>query len=322
MQIKLSPFLQWKMNIFLFRIIGWKYALYCLLLLGKLYYYFNKEEKQMIIKAIEEVFANKKYNPELEVIKKNVFQGILIHYYEKLFNAFSSTKELKDFFKICIKNKGFRAIDQGLSNGKGVLLITGHFGGVEYIPTYLGTFNYPVTIIARFSTKHLRERSFHKAKDFSSKIIDADNTKNIVKSILDHLKQNRIVIIQCDEIANWRLSRDTKIRFLNSWVFLDRTINTLTRRACASVVFGVMHRETNLQYCLITTSLEEESGSIPITIGEKVLGLLEEFIYKFPEEWYQWKKISEMQNLSSPSSGKSKSPSHFRIYEPFYGGVS
>lgn len=322
MEIKLSPFLQWKFNIFFFRMIGWNYALYCLCLLGRLYYYCNKEEKRMILKAIEETFGSRKYNREIEVIKKNVFQGIFFHYYEKLFNAFSTTKELKDFFKVCVRNKGLRAIDRGLAKGKGVLLITGHFGGVEYMPTYLGTLNYPVTILARFSTNHLRERSFHKANDFSSKIIDTDNTKNIVKSICDHLKQNRIVIIQCDEIANWRLSRDTKIRFLNKWVLLDRTINTLTKRAGAAVVFGVMHRKTNLQYCLIATSLEEEFEPTAISMGEKVLNLLEEFIYKYPEEWYQWKKISKMKDFSFPLNDKNKSPSPFRSFEPFYGGIS
>ena len=136
MPVKLSPFLQRKTNIFFFQMIGWNYALYCLCLLGKIYYHYNKDEKQMIVKALEEVFANKKTNSELEVIKRNVFQGTFLHYYEKLFNAFSSTEELKDFVNIYISNNGIKTIDQGLSKGKGVLLITGHFGGVEYIPCW------------------------------------------------------------------------------------------------------------------------------------------------------------------------------------------
>ncbi len=54
---------------------------------------------------------------------------------------------------------GLSAIEQGIAKGKGVLLVTGHFGGIEFIPTYLAARNYPVTILVKFSSNHLRKIS-------------------------------------------------------------------------------------------------------------------------------------------------------------------
>ncbi|PQP33764.1 hypothetical protein C6A37_11255, partial [Desulfobacteraceae bacterium SEEP-SAG9] len=113
---------------------------------------------------------------EIKSITRNVFRGILFHYYEKLFNAFSSTETLKTFFKLHVQSQGLQVIQNGLAKGNGVLLITGHYGGVEFMPGFLGANNYPITIVVRFSSSQLRQMSIQKAAEFTTKIIDADHT--------------------------------------------------------------------------------------------------------------------------------------------------
>ena len=53
----------------------------------------------------------------------------------------------------------------------------------------------------------------NKAKDFGTRIIEADRTPNIMRAIFHELKQNRVVITMCDEIEEWRPSRQNKILF-------------------------------------------------------------------------------------------------------------
>jgi lauroyl/myristoyl acyltransferase len=186
------------------------------------------------------------------------------------------------------------AIKEGLSRGKGVLLVTGHFGGIEFIPGYLAANNYPVTVIVRFSSNHLRHTSIQKAGKFGTKIIDVDNTPNMMKAILGSLKENRVVIMLCDEIDEWRPSRHHKNLFLGKPINLDKTINVLLKRGDSAIVFGIMHRNNNHRYKFISSSWEKMAQklrqSVDMSIGAVVLKVLEQYIYEFPEQWYQWQK--------------------------------
>ena len=296
MRIKFSAFLQWKFNIFFCQKVGWKISLYYIIILGKLYFFVNRKEKNSIKGALKSVFADRRDKADIEDMTHKVFRGILLHYYEKFFNAFSSDETLRAFLGKNVKSEDLMTINQGLSKGKGVLFITGHYGGVELLPAYLAANNYPITIIARFASNHLRERSMQKAERFSTKIIDPDHTPNIMRAISDSLRENRIVITQCDEIDEWKPSRRNKTVFLGNQIHLDRTIDILIKRVGASSIFGIMHRDDNNQYKLIAFSWEKMKKQLQHSVngspGAVVLKLLEQYIYRYPEEWYLWKKYS------------------------------
>lgn len=325
MRMSLSKFLQWEFNVLIYQELGWGVAFLYIIILGKLYLFFNRKEKCKIEDAVTTSFQGCKSESEIKSIKRDIFRGILFHHYEKLFNAFSSADALRTFLRLHMKSEGLMAIEHGLSKGKGVLLITGHFGGVEFLPGYLASNNYPITIIARFSSNHLRNISIKKAGEFAAKIIDADNTPNIMKAICDSLKENRIVITLCDEIDEWRPSRHNKVLFLGREISLDKTINVLLKRGGASIVFGIMHRNDNQEYKLVVNSLEEMTkrlkGSDNMPVGAVVLKFLEQNIYKYPEEWYQWKNYSGMRISPSPRTRVeiTESPS---LVKPALGRVS
>ncbi len=294
MKLNLSAFLQWRFNIFLCRMLGWRITFFYIRMLGKLYFFFNTKEKWKIRKGVNTVFTGHKDRSEIRTITKNIFQGIFSHYFEKFFNAYSTAGTLRNFVMNHMESEGLDAIKHGLAKGKGILFITGHFGGVEFIPAFLGANNFPVSIVAKFKSKDLRNASVQQASNFLTKIIDAEQTPNIIRAIFDDLKANRIVITQCDEIDEWKPSRYDKLFFLGKQVCLDKTVNILSKRCAATVVFGVMHRDDNHRYKFIATSWEEIAKqyqrSINMSVGAVVLKFMEHYIYKYPEGWYQWKK--------------------------------
>ncbi|MFC1821624.1 lysophospholipid acyltransferase family protein [Thermodesulfobacteriota bacterium] len=287
------------MNIFIYRNLGWRLAFFYLTNLMGLFFFFKRREKWQIRKALESVFNMGIAKAELRKLIRKVFRGLVFHYYEKLFNAFSTGQVLRAFFESHVKGEGLAEIDRALARGKGALLITGHYGGVEFIPGFLAFCNYPVSIVAKFSSNHLRKVSKQKAKEFGTRIIDADQTPNVMRAIFNDLKKNRIVITMCDEIEEWRPSRRDRTSFLGKPICLDRTIEILLRRGDAAVVFGIMHRRENQKYRFIVNSLEEIAAELKrlgkLSLGEVVLKHMEQFIYKHPEEWYQWKKALELQ---------------------------
>ncbi|MBL7178656.1 MAG: lysophospholipid acyltransferase family protein [Pseudomonadota bacterium] len=322
MKINLSSFLQCRFNIFLCRLLGWRITLYYISFLGRLYFFFNGAETSKIKTAVQTAFGGCKQHHEIKSITKDIFRGILYHYYEKIFNAFSAAKILRAFINTHIEGAGLDAVRQGLARGKGVLLITGHYGGVEFIPAFLGANNYPVTIVAKFKSKRLRQVSLQQAEHFNVKIIDADFEPNIVKTICKDLKENRIVITQCDEIDEWKPSRHNRILFLGKPISLDRTIDILSKRWPAAVVFGVMHRNDQQRYSFIATSLVQIAKQLrqhaDRSVGAVVLKLLEECIYKYPQEWYLWKKYPEL-DMFTPADIKFKAPSAIGLLQPSIG---
>jgi lauroyl/myristoyl acyltransferase len=325
MHISLSKILQLRFNIFIYQRLGWGVTTIYIIILGKLYLFFNRKQKRRIELAVEAAFDGRSSDSEIRSITRNVFRGMLFHYCEKLFNAFSSADTLKAFLRLHMKSEGLTAIEHGLSKGKGVLLITGHFGGVEFIPGYLASNNYPVTIVVRFSSDHLRNISMKKAGEFATEIIDADNTPNIMKAICDSLRENRIVITLCDDIDEWRPSRNNKMFFLGKEINLDKTTNILLKRGGASVVFGIMHRNDNQRYEFIVNSLEEMTkrleSSVDMSVGAVVLKFLEQYIYKNPEEWYEWRNYPDV-SLSPPPRRRveiAKSPS---LVKPAFSRIS
>ncbi len=216
MQLSLSKFLQWKINILLCQKLGWNFAFFYIMVLGNLYFLFKRKEKKKIKEAVKMVFATQKGRSEKRTIVRGVFKGILWHYYEKIFNVYTSLERLKIFFNQHIEPDGIPAIEQGIARGKGVLLVTGHFGGIEFIPKYLATQNYPVTILAKFSSEHLKNISVKQADKLAINLINANECPNIIKAIIQDLKQNRIVITQCDEIEEWRPSLNEEVSFLGN----------------------------------------------------------------------------------------------------------
>jgi lauroyl/myristoyl acyltransferase len=100
---------------------------------------------------------------------------------------------------------------------------------------------------------------------------------------------------------------------------MDKTINILSKRCKAAIVFGAMLRDSWHRYKFIATSWEEMSRqyqrSMDMSTGEVVLKFMEQYIYKFPEEWYQWKKYSKL-DMFAPTDVLTETPASVPVLEP------
>ena len=134
MSFNLSSFLQLRLNFYLIQKLGWTFTYVYIYLLGKLYFFLKRKEKRLINTSLNTVFGRFKDKTEIQSLNKAVLEGIFSHYFEKIFNAFSSPETLSSFFETHMKMLGQEALDDALLKGRGILLITGHLGGVEYIP--------------------------------------------------------------------------------------------------------------------------------------------------------------------------------------------
>jgi KDO2-lipid IV(A) lauroyltransferase len=322
--MNLSVFLQSRFNIFLYLKFGWWVARIYIFFLGKLYFLINKKERLIINNAVIDVLGRVRRGIDIEEVSRKVFQGILSHYYEKLFIAFEDKDKATMFLKCNISSSPLVVARKCLLKGKGVILVTGHYGAIEYIPTLLAVNNFDISMIAKFKTERLREKVFLQAEKYHIRLIDADNTGNVLSKAIKELRDNRVLVTQCDEIEEWRPSGKKKLSFLGRVTGLDRTINTIQKKTGAEVVFGVIHRYNLNKYRLIMYSYEDMlkalDGAPLSTVGETVLKVLEQFIYYHPEQWYQWNKYPKLIN-SSIISAETAQPISLQLLKPAFGEV-
>ena len=54
-----------------------------------------------------------------------------------------------------------------------------HYWGIEYIPIFLALNGYPMSVIAKFATKQLKDATYLQTKDLGLQLIDTDQESNV-----------------------------------------------------------------------------------------------------------------------------------------------
>jgi lauroyl/myristoyl acyltransferase len=155
---QLSVFLQSEMNIFLYRMLGWNIARSMIFLLGRLHFLVNLRDRIRITKAVHQAVGAGMSANRFSGLLSRVFKGILSHYYEKLYIAFEEIPRATQFLKTAIEPEGLNVLRNKTCSGKGIIIVTGHYGAIEYIPTFLAVNGFPVSMIAKFKTERLKKK--------------------------------------------------------------------------------------------------------------------------------------------------------------------
>ncbi len=291
--LSLSKFCQARGNVFLFRLLPFWLSRWYLGLLGTLYFWFKRREKILIRRTVRHVLGRGGAPGSLRATVRQVFRGILDHYHEKLFVAYSNFPRLLRFLDQRITLQGEQDLNEALAQGRGVLLVTGHFGAVEFLPGCLAVKGYPVSMICRFQTDRLRKSLLKRAQAVNLDIIDASQG-NVFLAAIRALKAGRILITEADEFDEWRTDGQQQVTFLNSRLPADKTLEILQKRSGSPVVVGLLHRDGGRRYSLRLTPVSANGQPARRPVSFRCLEVLEKAILADPPLWYQWKKFGAM----------------------------
>jgi lauroyl/myristoyl acyltransferase len=292
-RLGLSRFVQWRFNTILIGLLPQTLGRAYLDLLGKVYYFFNREEKEEIKRNLSAVTQRLSIRVPVDKVVCRTLEHIFIHYYEKLYTAYGHYDQVCQFIRKQVKLEGGQNIlDEALSQGRGLILTTGHFGAVEFLPSVLALNGYPVTMVVRFKTKRLKRALNQRAARLGITLLDANAGENVIFGALRALRSNQILITECDEFEAWRPCRNRSTRFFGCSSPLDRTLDLLHRRYNSPVIMGLVCRVNRSSYELKLHSLSGTShGAEAPIISERALSVLEQYIYLAPHQWYQWEQV-------------------------------
>ena len=202
--------------------------------------------------------------------------AFLTHYQEKLFLAYASENKVKNYLSRRLQWRGTEELQQALSVGRGVILVTGHFGAVEFLPAALSLNGYPAAIIVRPQTKELAVSLARRAALIDLTLIFPENGK-VLPAALRALREGRILITEADEFEMWRPMQSQSVNFLGFQIPADRTLEVLQKRSGAPFLTALVRREPKRRYVV------DISSPAPLSAGQKVgrqcLQVLETAIY-------------------------------------------
>ncbi|MBM4284289.1 MAG: hypothetical protein FJ128_03420 [Deltaproteobacteria bacterium] len=296
----LSKFCQMRLNVMLFRFLPSWFSRCYLRLLGKIYYLLNWKERKLIQATITRILGSDLEPAVLRRLKRRTFRGAIDHYHEKLFVAYSHFGRLVGFLRRRVRLEGAEALEEALAAGRGVILVTGHYGAVEFLPGALAVRNYPATMICRFQTNRLRLSMQERAGRVGLELVDSDGS-NVLLTALKALKRGRILITECDEFEEWRPDPARQVTFLGNRLDADRTLEILRRRSGAPVVTALLRREGGRRYTLHFTPIAAPAATAAEPVGISCLKVLEAAVDADPVQWYQWRKFG---TLIQPLTGR------------------
>jgi len=286
--MNISKFFQATPNVMIFRYAPIWFSTRYLRFLGVLYYIINRRERNLIRRNIMTVFRE---SSEAKRIVKKAFDGIFHHYAEKLIMAHRKYDNVKKELREAMEYSGTGFLDTALHKG-GVILVTAHFGAVEFLPLALALRGYPVTMVVKFQTELLKKNLMERAAEVNVELIDCSDGR-VIQQSMDSLKRGRILLTECDEVDSWKSRPDQTVTAFSGRIIKDRSLEVLCRRSNSTALGSFMIR-TEKGYRLSIVPFGDEEKIEQEGLSSLILKTFETFVMMFPDQWYQWKKFHKM----------------------------
>jgi len=289
-RIDLSRFLQMRSNVYLAYLLPSKIYRTYLYLLGVYYYLVRPKELKDFSDSIRDAIHTIYDKTDINTIILKTFFGVVDHYYEKMVNAHKPLSKMSNYWasNISIANRSW--LDEMRSQGKGCLLLTGHFGSVEYLPGFLAVSGYQPSMIVRYKTNKLREVLNEKSKLVGIELIDVDSP-DVVFNALRAIRNGRILVTLFDEFKQWRPCNNRSINVFGQCIPQDRALDLLCKRTNIPACLGLMYRQGKKHILRINPICWENEN---ISLLECSWKMLEQRIYRDPDHWYQWQDFKSV----------------------------
>lgn len=269
-------------------------------MLGRLYFLKRPVERSLYLAAFRETFGATRLRARVDVsLEKRVLHGIFDHYFEKMLSAYWGYERVRAYLLGRVTLVHADLLEAALGEGRGVILSTGHFGAVEFLPGSLAFRGYPVTMVVKYKTQQLKATMEEIARRAGVEPLDAAEG-SVMPRALAALRGGRIFITELDEMSSWKPTAHKVMNLFGRRVTLDRTVELLHRRTGAPVLLALMERDGAMNYRLVIESPQEHHAA-PTGLGPdaQLLKRLEHYVYDAPDHWYIWKDLRHLEQLQT-----------------------
>lgn len=253
--------------------------------IADLWYLLSFVDRRAVRSNLERI-TGLKDRRQLNRMTRDVFRNFAKY----LADFFRFQKIDSEYIRRFVKVEGMENLDEALSRGKGVVLLSAHIGNWELGGVVVSTIKQPVMAVAL-------THSDKRIDDFFTRQRTSGNVKPIqigisLRSCYDALKNNGLVALLGDRDFS---GKGLELDFFGFPALIPKGPAVFSARLDAEIVPTFMVREAGDTFKLIfEPSLKRVSA---VTEKEKVkeimkgyVSVIERYVKMYPTQWYMFKK--------------------------------
>ncbi|MEE9431169.1 MAG: lysophospholipid acyltransferase family protein [Melioribacteraceae bacterium] len=263
-------------------LFGYSSTKYTSQIISVLFFYILKLRREVSQKNISLAFPRLTKN-EVKKIAYSNYQSVATTFLELFLFPKFSREEIKSHLEFSDKE----LIIEKLKEGKGLILLTAHFGNWELGATAVGIhLDQKINVLAKSqSNSFIKEWLKKNREKFGNKEILLGAS---VKEIFKALANNEIVGVVGDQ----RGSREgVKVKYFNqeTYTFAGTAAIVLKTKCPVLVLFSVRNSDGKYEAKLDEINIEDFTGTTQeqiIQFNQKYMSILEKYVKQYPEQWF------------------------------------
>jgi len=247
-------------------------------------YYFARKQRRIALESLEIAFGQEKSAKERERIAKDCFRFMAKSGLELMY-LMQKPQLLKK--RVDIENKAY--LDAALAKGRGVIMVSAHFGNFPLLLCKLSLEGYKIAGIMRFMRDEKAEKLFLKKRtQMGIKTIYSKPQKECVDNSIRVLRNNEILFIPIDQ--NFGSAGGVFVNFFGKQAATAPGPVVLSLRTKAVLLPAFMVRQADDRHKIIfEPPLEiEEKADYQATLLfnlQRLTDIIERYIRQYPAEW-------------------------------------
>lgn len=248
--------------------------------------FFSPEDRFEVSENLKVIF------PENSKAQINHIRTVLFRNFAKYLVDFVRFEKIdKAYVKKNIRLKNSHYLDQELSKGKGVIIVSAHLGNWELGAAVVGQLGYPIWAVARSHTDKQVNNFFQLQRE--NKGVRVIPLEHAARQCLNVLKQNKILALVGDR--EFSKTGGIVVDFLGKPTLLPEGPAALALKTGAPILPTFMYRNPDDTF---TLSFEEpiciNAGDDKTNRVQLILRynkVIEKYIRTLPEQWHVFKRF-------------------------------
>jgi lauroyl/myristoyl acyltransferase len=271
----------YKTLILLLKIISAKGCYFLAKIILNIYFIFNKKDRQIVAKNLTKI------HPDLtELAKKKLTKQIFYNFSNYLIDFFNSGRitsdNLTDFFQIT----GEKYLTETKKNGQGGILVSAHIGNWELGGIYLALKKHKINIVVLEHKNKKVNNLFCRFR--KNKGVQICLQGQAARGCLRALKQNELIAIAADKMFD--TVQPISVNFMNEKVNVPRGPARLSLKTGAPILPIFIIMQGNGRYKIeINPPLYPQKTEQKT--AEAYIKIIENYIKKYPEQWFAFQDI-------------------------------
>ncbi|MGA9177279.1 MAG: lysophospholipid acyltransferase family protein [Desulfobacterales bacterium] len=257
--------------------------------LGGMLFCVDKKHRGIAMDNLTYAFGHERQPEEIKIIARQVFINLVKIVFEIGWSLNLDERHLSKHFKI----DGYHHIKKAYEKGKGVLVLTAHFGNWELLSVVGAMIKFPISIVVRpLDFKPLDHFIFNLRTRFGGKIIPKERS---IHTIIRSLHRGEIVVLLMDQNVDWY--EGVFVDFMGHRACTSKGLALLALKTEVPVVPVFMVREksglrTEFGPEIVTVKTGDRQKDIE-TNTQEYNRVIESFIRRYPDQWFwvhqRWK---------------------------------